>query len=196
MALFGGTFDPPHLGHLITAEAVREALCLDRVEFLPALAPPHKSAEPRSSFDDRAAMVEAAIAGCAGFTINRSEAERSGPSYTVDTLRLRRRERPGEALWFLIGADSLVDLPTWREPSGIIVLARLAVAARPGSRVDLSQVERSLPGVAAATDVVESPLIDLSSRDLRRRVEEGRSIRFRTPEAVREIIERRGLYRD
>ena len=194
VALFGGTFDPPHLGHLVIAETAREALRLDRVEFLPAPDPPHKTDTPRSPFADRVTMVELAIAGTPGFSLNRSEAQRPGPSYTVDTLRLRRAERPDESLWFLIGADSLLDLPTWREPGAIIRLARLAVAARPESPVDLERIERPLPGVTAAADLVATPLIDISSRDLRRRVSEGLSIRFRTPAAVLEHIRDRGLY--
>lgn len=195
IALFGGTFDPPHLGHLVIAETVREALRLDRVEFVPAPDPPHKANVARSPFADRLAMVELAIAGTPGFLLNRSESLRQGPSFTVDTLRLRRVERPDEALWFLIGADSLLDLPNWRDPGSIIRLARLAVAGRPDSPLDINRVERALPGVTAATDIVATPLIDISSRDLRRRVREGLSIRFRTPAPVVEMIHAHELYR-
>lgn len=196
VALFGGTFDPPHLGHLIVAETVREALGLDRVEFVVAADPPHKRGIARSAFSDRVKMVELAVADSPHFTVNRSEGSRPGPSFTVDTLRLRRASRPGDELWFLMGADSLVDLPTWREPSAIIELARLAVAARPGSDIAMDHIEPVLPGVTEASDLVATPLIDLSSRDLRRRVQEGLSILYRTPSSVAAHIRERRLYLD
>ena len=194
VALFGGTFDPPHLGHLIIAECAREALRLDRVEFLVAADPPHKLDVVRSPFATRRTMVELAIDGVPRFAVNTSEQSRPGPSFTVDTLRLRRRERPDEHLWFLMGADSLSDLPTWREPDSILALARIAVAARPGSDLSLEAADRSLPGVSRACDVVSTPLIDISSRDLRRRVREGQSITFRVPDTVETYIQERGLY--
>lgn len=194
VALFGGTFDPPHLGHLIIADAAREVLRLDRVEFLVAADPPHKRDVARSRFEDRRAMVELAVAGSPYFSVNDSEGSRSGPSFTVDTIRLRRANAPDEALWFLMGADSLVDLATWRSPSAILELARLAVAARPGTEIDMDGLETQLRGVGQATDVVETPLIDLSSSGLRDRVRSGRSISFRTPEAVIDLIRTRGLY--
>jgi len=194
VALFGGTFDPPHLGHLIIAEAAREALLLDRVEFLVAADPPHKQGVPRSRFDDRRAMVEAAIAGSPHFTVNGSEGSRPGPSFTVDTLQLRGVESPEEHLWFLMGADSLVDFPTWRSPSSILTLARLAVAARPGSVIDLRVLEAKQPGVVMATDMVDTPLIDISSRDLRDRVRSNRSIAYRTTSSVADYLHDRGLY--
>jgi len=194
VALFGGTFDPPHLGHLIIAESAREALDLDRVEFLVAADPPHKRGIARSHFDDRRAMVELAIGGSPRFSVNLSEGSRPGPSFTVDSLRLRREKTPDEELWFLMGADSLVDLPTWRTPSTIMALARLAVATRPGSEVDMGDLEAQLPGVGKATDMIETPLIDISSRDLRDRVRSGRSIAYRTTSSVSYYLKDRGLY--
>ena len=194
VALFGGTFDPPHVGHLIIAECAREALRLDRVEFLVAADPPHKLDVARSSFADRRLMVELAVAGSTHLGVDDSEGRRLGPSFTADTLRLRRDMVPDELLWFLMGADSLVDLPTWHAPSTILRLARLAVAARPGSVVDMAEIDRSLPGAAASTDMIEAPLIDISSRDLRRRLQLGHSIAYRTPSTVSDYIYRRGLY--
>ena len=194
MALFGGTFDPPHLGHLIIAEAAREALHLDRIEFLIAADPPHKRDIARSKFEDRCAMVELAIQGSPHFAMNLSEGLRPGPSFTVDTLQLRRTEASDQQLWFLMGADSLVDLPTWKAPSTIIELARLAVAARPGTAIDTCGLETRLPGVGMSTDIVATTLIDISSRDLRDRVRSGRSIAFRSPRQVVELIRDRRLY--
>lgn len=196
VALFGGTFDPPHLGHLIVAETVREALRLDRVEFVVAADPPHKLENARTPFSDRVRMAELAVDGSPHFQLNVSEGARRGPSFTVDTLRLRRASNPDDQLWFLMGADSLVDLRTWREPSSIIELARLAVAARPGYHVAMGEIERVLPGVTRASTVIDTPLIDLSSRDLRRRVRNGLSITYRTPETVAAYIRERGLYLD
>lgn len=194
VALFGGTFDPPHLGHLIIAEAAREALDLDRVEFLVAADPPHKRDIARSRFDDRRAMVELAIRDSPRFSVNVSEGSRPGPSFTVDSLRLRRVETPDEDLWFLMGADSLVDLPTWRMPSTILALARLAVATRPGPEVDMGDLEAHLPGLGMATDMIETPLVDISSRDLRARVRSGRSIAYRTMPSVSDYLIGHGLY--
>jgi nicotinate-nucleotide adenylyltransferase len=194
VALFGGTFDPPHLGHLIIAECARESLSLDRVEFLVSADPPHKLDVARSPFADRRAMVALAISGAPSFVVNDSECSRPGPSFTVDTLRLRQEERPEERLWFLMGADSLIDLPTWREPEAILNLARLAVAARPGSPIAFDVVERSLPGATGVIDLVTTPLIDISSRELRRRVLEERSIAYRVPSNVHAYIRSRELY--
>ena len=167
---------------------------LDRVEFLVAADPPHKRDVARSRFEDRLAMVELAVEGAPHFSVNASERRRSGPSFTVDTLRSRRAEAPDQQLWFLMGADSLVDLPTWKAPTTIIELARLAVAARPGSQIDIGVLETQLPGIGSATDLINAPLIDISSRDLRDRVRSSRSIEYRTPKPVIDLIRDRGLY--
>ena len=129
LGVFGGTFDPPHLGHLLLAECAREALALDAVVFVPARVPPHRAPKRPSPADVRVRLLRAALHGT-GFRVSTLELVRPGPSYTVDTLDEMKNTH--EALWLLLGADSLLDLPAWRDPDGILARARLAVAARPG----------------------------------------------------------------
>jgi nicotinate-nucleotide adenylyltransferase len=205
LGIFGGSFNPVHLGHLILAECCREQLALDRVWFLPAATPPHKQQHDLLAGEQRAEMIELAIAGHAGFGVCRYELERGGVSYTVDTLQRFHDEQPTDELFFLMGADSLADLPTWKDPATICRLAIPVVVQRgDGARTPslesdefralahLVEPER-LQQIASAR--VEMPRIDLSASDLRRRVAAGQSIRYRTPRAVEKYIETHGLYR-
>ena len=192
LGLFGGTFDPIHLGHLILAEGCREACALDRVWFVVAGAPPHKRGD-RTPVEDRLEMVRIATAGHPAFEVSEIEASRPGPHYSVETLETIHRERPGDALFFLIGADSLVDLPTWREPERIARLATIVVVNRPG-------LERAgdLPDFGPGAHplrAVHVPPIGIASHDLRRRWAEGRTIRYQVPRGVEAYIEAQGLYR-
>ncbi len=191
LGLFGGTFDPIHLGHLILAESCREALALDRVWLVVAGVPPHKRGE-RTAVGDRLEMARLATAGHGGFAVSELEARDPGPHYSYRTVEAIAAERPGDELFFLIGADSLVDLPGWREPGRIAAAATIVVVNRPGvappPTPDLGPSARPIVHV-------ESPLIELASSDLRRRVADGRSIRFRVPRAVEAYIAERGLYR-
>jgi nicotinate-nucleotide adenylyltransferase len=196
IGLFGGTFDPIHHGHLILAELCREQLRLDRLEFVVAADPPHKPDGALASFTHRATMVRLALDGSDGLAVNESEATRAGPSYTVDTLRQRLADAPNDDLWFLVGADSLRDLPSWREPEAIIRLVRLAVVARPGVAIGREAIPESVPGLRERVDWVEAPLIELSSTVLRDRVQRGCTIRFQVPRAVESYIAAKGLYRD
>ena len=189
LGVFGGTFDPPHLGHLLLAECAREALALDRVVFVPARVPPHKAARGVSPADVRVRLLRAALAGT-GFALSTLELSRPGPSYTVDTLDLMKKKHEGADLWLLLGADSLHDLPTWREPDGILARARLAVASRPGfaaGRVPAKTLKR--------VDWLPNAPVAIASRDLRKRVAQGRSIRFLVPARVERLVSRLGLYR-
>lgn len=192
--LFGGTFDPVHIGHLIIAEVAFDALGLDSVEFLVAGDPPHKTDETVTPAALRIEMVRAAIADTPHFGINLVELERAGPSYTAETLRQLSAERD-EDWFFIVGGDSLRDFASWREPSEIVRLARLAVIDRPGSTYDLDALDRSAPGIGARIDFVDGPLIDISSTELRERVRIGRSIRFQTVESVRSLIDEKRMYR-
>src|SRR5262249_2907331 len=131
VGVFGGTFDPVHLGHLILAEQCREQGALDRVLFLPAARPPHKQERELTAFDRRVEMLALALAGHTAFAIDELEKERAGPSYTVDTLGLLRQRDPQAELFLILGADSLVDLPFWYEPAKIVELANLLIVARP-----------------------------------------------------------------
>jgi nicotinate-nucleotide adenylyltransferase len=196
VGLLGGTFDPVHIGHLILAETTRDALSLDHVEFVPAHIPPHKSELDITAQADRLAMLEAAIAGIPHFQINPLELSRPGRSFTVDTLSELNQTRPEDRFVFIVGSDSLRDLPTWHEPNRIVELGEIAVIARPGVEVDLDALGKVLPGLRARCHAIDAPLIDISSSRLRASVREGRSIRFQSPDAVIEYMARHGLYRD
>ncbi|MHB8899102.1 MAG: nicotinate-nucleotide adenylyltransferase [Thermoguttaceae bacterium] len=198
VGLFGGTFDPIHYGHLLLADAAREQCDLDEIWFVPAAVPPHKQDAEVASGEARAEMIELAVAGNPGMLVSRFELQRGGVSYTVDTLRHFRGETPDAELFFLMGADMLHDLPNWREADMVCRLAIPIVADRPGS----GQLDyRCLAAIATAERIalfrdfqIEMPQIDLSSSEIRLRVAQGRSIRYRTPRAVQKYIEVHGLY--
>jgi nicotinate-nucleotide adenylyltransferase len=194
IGILGGTFDPIHYGHLIIAEAAMDQLGLDRIEFLPANDPPHKPEGSVSPARHRAAMVQTAIDPVDYFQLNCIEMERAGPSYTVDSLEQLVRERPQDSFWFIIGGDSLRDLPSWRSPERILELASLAVIDRPGAIYDLAGLEGLVPGLRQRIALVEAPLIDLSATLLRRRFAAGGSIRFQTPDSVIAYMTANGLY--
>lgn len=194
LGLLGGTFDPPHYGHLLAAQEVAWRLQIDRVLFLPARQNPLKRGEPSSSAEDRCEMVALAVADNPIFELSRLDLDRPPPSYTADLLRAL--ESPEYELFFLVGADILPELPKWREPRQIVQLARLVVVNRPGApRPDLDRLERLLPGVGERSEHVQIPGVDVSSSDIRRRVAAGRPIRYLTPPAVERYIMDRGLYR-
>lgn len=200
LGLFGGTFDPIHLGHLIVAETAREACRLDRVWFIPAGEPPHKqglnSTMGRASSSDRLEMVRIAIAGHPAFETAEHDLKRPGPHYSVDLLKMIREERPQDDLFFIIGADSLADLPHWREPREIARLATIVAANRSGVEMKLDTPELTAvfgPDSYPLTQVL-IPSINLASRELRKRVSEGRSIRYLVPRGVEAYIQTQGLY--
>lgn len=197
VGVMGGTFDPIHVGHLMLAEQARDGLGLARVLFVPAGQPWRKAGRHIAPVADRVAMVRAALAGDPHFALSTVEAERTGPSYTVETLAQLQAELGGAAdLFFIIGQDALTDLPHWRDPGGIIRQARLAVAGRPGlPPVDVAALEAAIPGITARIDRVHMPQVDISSTDIRQRVAAGRSIRYLVPAGVEAYIRERGLYR-
>jgi nicotinate-nucleotide adenylyltransferase len=193
LGLFGGTFDPVHVGHLILAEQCREACGLDWVWFVVAGEPPHKRGD-RTALLHRLEMVRIAIAGHSAFEASDLEGKRPGPHYSVDTLTAVRHERPGDELFFLVGADSVVDLPTWRDPAGIARLATIVVVNRPG----IEEIEpAALPDFgpeAKPLQLVTIPPIGIASSDLRKRLAEGKSIRYMVPRGVEAYIDANGLY--
>jgi nicotinate-nucleotide adenylyltransferase len=196
VGLYGGTFDPVHFGHLVLAEQCREQLSLDSVWFIPAGTPPHKAGREISPGPSRAEMLECAIAGTPQFRVHPLELQRTGPSYTVDTLRQLRQEHPGDSFFLLLGADMLADLPNWREPGAVATLATLVAVNRGGEAPpNLAMLKQSLGEVVNSVLRVSMPEIAISSRDLRTRVRERRSIRYLTPRAVEAYIEQHGLYR-
>jgi nicotinate-nucleotide adenylyltransferase len=188
--ILGGTFDPPHLGHLVLADQCADQLALDDVLFLPAYRPPHKLEAPVSDFEIRYEMLRSALAGVARCRPLTLERDQGGISYTVRTLETLRATRSADELWLLIGADSLDDMIHWRDPERIAALARIAVYRRRGAA---TAVEASF---ASSVTWVEGPMIDISSRGIRQLVHAGRSIRHLVPEGVREIITRERLYLD
>ncbi len=194
LGLFGGTFDPIHLGHLILAEACREACALDRVWFVVTAAPPHKRGE-RTAVADRLEMARIATAGHSAFEVSEIEADaEAGPHYSYRTLERLADERPQDELFFLIGADSLADLPGWRRPERIAELATIVVVNRD---CDPELVELAAPAGLDPTrfQVVRIPSIGISSTELRERIAGKRSIRFRVPRGVEAYIQERGLYK-
>ncbi len=185
IALFGGSFDPIHHGHLITARAVVEALELEGLRFVPAREQPFKVGRHVAPAETRARMVSLAIEGEKGFALERAEIDRPGPSYTVDTLRELRRREPGRAFALLLGADAARDLPQWREAGVLSDLARLVVFGRPGV---------APPALPWPFEAVETPAVDISATEIRRRVAAGRSIRYWVPDAVARVIATERLY--
>jgi nicotinate-nucleotide adenylyltransferase len=195
LGLYGGTFDPIHLGHLILAEQCRESCRLDRVWLIVAGSPPHKPGG-RTPVGHRLEMVKIAIAGHPAFAASDIETKRAGPHYSVETLEAVRRDRPDDELFFLIGADSLADLPSWREPERIARLATIVVVNRPGiEEADPARLPDFGPDSHPLAWVAIPP-VGIASSDLRRRLSEGRSIRYMVPRGVEAYIEAHGLYRD
>jgi nicotinate-nucleotide adenylyltransferase len=180
IGVFGGTFDPVHVGHLAIANAALEELGLDRVFFVPARRSPLKSEAPIAAAEDRLAMLAAAIAGEPRFRVSPIELDRKGPSFTVDTLEALRGE--GE-LFLILGSDAYSEFEHWRDPLRIRSLATIVLAARPGA-----------PNVPAGVRMLDSPLMDISSRELRARAARGRSLRYLVPEAPLRYIEEHRLY--
>ena len=186
VGLFGGSFDPVHHGHLILAQIAMESLGLDEIRFLPAREQPFKVGQHAAPAEDRARMLELATMGAAGFTVDRMELSREGPSFTVDTLRALGRKSPGIEPVLLLGSDAARDFPKWREVEEVRRLARVAVFERPGTPQSTEAVWRR----------IKAPLIDISSTTIRQRVRNGQSIRFWVPDAVAEFIAAHGLYQD
>lgn len=195
MGLFGGTFDPPHLGHLVAAQDAAEELALDRVLLVVAGLPPHKIDEPISPASIRYEMVRAAVGKGGLLDVSDVEMRREGPTFTVDTLRHFRRTSPESDLYFLMGADQLAELRTWREPESLGSLATLVAMDREG--VDPEETTPLEVESGVRVDFLRVPVtrLDLSSTDVRKRLRDGRSIRYLVPREVERIIERHRLYR-
>ncbi|MBX9624475.1 MAG: nicotinate (nicotinamide) nucleotide adenylyltransferase [Gemmataceae bacterium] len=197
VGIFGGTFDPVHLGHLILAEQCRDQAGLDEVWFLPSYSPPHKAPAGVSRFEHRCDMVELATAGHPHFRLDRIEKELPPPSYTAETLAELHRRHPGDEFHLLMGSDSLPDLPGWYEPRRVIEQAGLVVVPRPGVMLwtaDRLAKALGLDVSAVRLRFVACPMIEIASRELRRAVADGLSIRYLVPRAVEEYVRERKLY--
>ena len=196
LGLLGGTFDPPHFGHLHIARAACEQLNLDRVLFVPAGVQPLKQGQSISPPTQRACLVELAIADQPCFALSRLDLDRPGPHYTVDLLDLVHQQYPAAAVWFIMGEDSLSDLLRWREPQRLITLARLAVLRRPGYEPDWPTLDAALPDLREHLDWLDHTEIDISARVIRQRVKDGLPIAEFVPEAVAAYIVTQHLYSD
>jgi nicotinate-nucleotide adenylyltransferase len=197
VGVIGGTFDPIHVGHLIMAEGARDVLDLQRVVFVPAGQPPHKRSRRISPAVHRLAMARLAIAGNACFTTSRVDIDREGPSYTVDTIRLLQEAwGPDVRVYFLIGGDSLAELPTWHQPERLIEICQVVAVPRPGSEPDLDALNDKIHGASERVQILHLPLVDLSATEIRDRVMDGRSIRYLVPDTVEQYIYRHRLYRE
>lgn len=196
LGLLGGTFNPPHVGHLVCAQEAWAQFGLDRVVFMPVFEPPHKTAERDPGVEHRVELCRLAVAGDSRFEVSRLEADTPGRSYTVDTLRRLHESSPEDELTFIVGGDMAHALPTWHEPEAVLSLATLGVAERDGvGRADITdQLTRA--GLAAhRLRFFDMPRLDISSTEIRRRVAGGRPIRYLVPEAVADYIDAKGLYR-
>jgi nicotinate-nucleotide adenylyltransferase len=195
VGILGGTFNPPHIGHLVCAQEARAQLGLDRVVLMPVHAPPHKHVGEDPGPDVRAQLCRAAVAGEDGFEVSTLEIDRGGPSYTVDTLRELHGSQEGDELTFIVGGDMASSLPSWREPEAVLELARLAVAEREELRRQaIAERLGALRGAGERVIFFTMPRLDISSSDVRARVAEGRPVRWLVPAGVAGEIERRGLY--
>ncbi len=187
VGIFGGSFDPPHLGHLIVAEAAREQLDLDRVVWIPAALPPHKEPDDLSKPGHRLEMVTRAIRGNEAFRCSSLEVDRGGTSYTVDTLEVLTKEEGTDDFYVIVGSDSYREFENWRRPSRIVELAELVVYPR-GQDVRVGQ--SAYPRLA-----IEAPVITISSTMIRSRIREGKSVRYLVTDDVLDYIEECALYR-
>lgn len=196
IGVMGGTFDPIHNGHLAMARETRARLNLDWVVFVPAGQPWMKSARPLTPAVHRFEMVRLAIAPYPYFRLSRIEVDRAGPTYTIDTItELRAGLAASEEVYFILGWDSLAQLPHWRDVPQLIKLCRLVAIPRPGySLPDLKSLAEQIPGLAARLVLLDRPLIDISATDIRKRVAQGLPIDHLVPKAVAEYIEKLRLY--
>lgn len=195
VGVLGGTFDPPHLAHLVLAAAARRELRLDRVVLVPAGDPWRKADRDVTPARTRLRLVEAAAAALPWAEVSAIEVEREGPTYTLDTFEELAAAEPDAAWWFLLGEDALADFPHWHEPERLVQRVRFGLAQRPGAAPAASSLE-ALPGLADRVDVVPMPALDVAASDLRARVASGELTGPVLPAAVRRVIDELGLYRD
>ncbi len=198
LGVLGGTFDPIHNGHIMMAEEASAYLGLDEVIFIPAGQPRFKEGEPVTEAAHRLRMVELAIEGKPSFRLSAMEIERGGVTYTVDTLReLKRRLKPQDELYFIMGWDSLQELSLWHSPSELISLCKLAVVPRPGfPKPDLALLEEQIAGLKQRVIMLDKPVIQISSSEIREKIKNGIGISGLVPDAVADYIYAHDLYRE
>ena len=197
IGILGGTFDPIHIGHLILAEEAWFQLRLDCVYLAPAGDPPHKQGRRMAPVEDRVRMAELATADVDYAVVSRIDADRPGPHYTSDLVRLlHQQEGPDTDIYFLMGMDSLRDLPTWHEARWLVDHARLVALSRHDVDLDWEVLERGLPGVRSRVTILDMPELEIASHVIQQRVRNGQPIRHMTPRAVEAYIKKHGLYRE
>lgn len=196
VGIFGGTFDPPHVGHLILAEECRTQLDLDLLLWVVTDNPPHKRYTNVSPIEDRVNLVVKAIQGNPAFLASRVDIDRPGPHYAIDTVNILKQEYPGAEMYYLMGGDSLHDLPTWNKPQEFIrVCDGIGVMRRHADQVDLLTLEAELPGISGKVRIVEAPILEISSKQIRQRIAEGMGYRYYLRDAVYQAIYELGMYR-
>jgi len=195
IGIFGGTFDPPHLGHLILAAEALDQLGLERLLWVLTPQPPHKRGQVITPLQARLDMLQAALNSETSFVLSRVDIDRPGPHYAVDTVRILSEQYPQAELIFLMGSDSLMDLPTWNQPRRFVhACDALGVMRRPGDGINLLLLERKLPGVTEKLRWVQAPLLGISSSQIRTRASQGRPFRYFLPQAVYDYICTYNLY--
>ncbi len=196
VGIFGGTFDPPHVGHLILAEECRTQLNLDLLLWVVTDNPPHKRYVNINPIEDRVTLVDKAIHGNPNFLLSRVDIDRPGPHYAIDTVNILKTEYPGAEMYYLMGGDSLHDLPTWNKPQEFIETCDgIGVMRRHADQVDLESLEKVLPGISQKVNIVEAPILEISSKQIRQRIAEGMGYRYYLRDAVYQAINEMGLYR-
>lgn len=196
IGFFGGTFDPPHIGHLILAGEAAHQFGLTRLLWVLNPDPPHKQETEIAPLHHRLQMLQRAISDNTAFELSRLEIDRPGPHFTINTIRTLIQQEPDAELFLLIGGDSLRDLPTWRLPSEIVAaVSRISVMRRPGDAFDMPALEAKIPGLTDKVTFIDALLLNLSSHEIRRRIAEGNEFRYYVHPAVYDYIQSNHLYR-
>jgi nicotinate (nicotinamide) nucleotide adenylyltransferase len=194
LGILGGTFDPPHNGHLALAGESLRQLHLTSVVWVLTPDPPHKDLPDITAYIVRREMLETAIAGIPAYRLSEVESERAGPHFMVDTISILQERNPKAELILLLGEDSLRDLPTWHRPGEILVRCELAVLRRSDRKADMVALETDLPGIGARTTFLDAAPVDISSTEIRERIRQGKAVAGMMPDAVEKIIRRELLY--
>jgi nicotinate-nucleotide adenylyltransferase len=196
VGVFGGTFDPPHLGHLILAAEAHHQLKLDRLLWVLTPKPPHKPNRPISAVEQRLSLVQAVVDQEPAFELSRVDIDRPAPHYAVDTVHILHELFPAAEIIYLMGGDSLRDLPSWHHPREFAgACDALGIMRRPGFQVELTALEASIPGLTKKVCFVDTPLLDISSSDIRRRIAQGEPYRYFLTQEVWELIRSQGMYK-
>jgi len=196
IGLFGGTFDPPHIGHLILSAEARHQLGLDRLLWVLTPNPPHKQDQPITLLEHRLAIVKLAISDDRQFELSTVEMDRPAPHYALETVKIISEQNPNAELGYLMGGDSLRDLPAWQRHTELVAaLHFFGVMRRPGDSIDLPALEKIIPGLTAKVRYVHAPLIDIAAHEIRQRVADGHHFRYFLPPAVYDYIVEHNLYR-